>query len=179
MRRFGILGLTLALGVSAMAVGAQAQSMRTRHVREAVANGEASPVGRLASSQIMNLNIVLPLADQAGLDTFLSAVYDPSSSTFHKFLTPAEFTAKFGPTQSQYDAVVQFAVTHGFTVTGGSRDAMDVQVRGPVSAVESAFHVHMGTYRHPTEDREFYAPDSEPTTDLPFELWHVSGLDNY
>ncbi len=179
MRRSGILGLTLAVCVSAVGVGAQAQSFRTRHVREAVANGEAAPVGRMASTETMNLNLVLPLGDAAGLETFLSDVYDPSSPTFHKFLTPTEFTAKFGPSQAQYDAVVQFAVTHGFTVTGGSRDAMDVQVRGPVSAVESAFHVHMLTYQHPTENREFYAPDGEPTTDLPFELWHVSGIDNY
>jgi kumamolisin len=50
---------------------------------------------------------------------------------------------------------------------------------GPVSAVESAFHVHMMTYQHPTESRIFYAPDTEPTTDLSFSLWHVSGLDNY
>jgi len=79
-------------------------------------------------------------------------------------LTPTEFTAKFGPNQAQYDAVVQFAVTHGLTVTGGSRDALDVQVNGPVSAVESAFHVHILTYQHPTESRTFYAADSEPTT---------------
>jgi subtilase family serine protease len=64
-------------------------------------------------------------------------------------------------------------------VTGGSRDGMEVQVKGPVSAVEAAFHVSMRTYRHPTEGRIFYAPDSEPTTDLPFALWHVSGMDNY
>ncbi len=179
MRRSGILGLTLAVCVSVVGVGTQAQSFKTRHVREAVANGEAAPVGRLASSQTMNLNLVLPLSDAVGLETFLSEVYDPSSPIFHKFLTPAEFTAKFGPSQAQYDAVVQFAVTHGFTVTGGSRDAMDVQVKGSVSAVESAFHVHMLTYQHPTENRQFYAPDSEPTTDLPFELWHVSGIDNY
>ena len=25
----------------------------------------------------------------------------------------------------------------------------------------------------------FYGPDREPTTSLPFALWHVSGLDNY
>ncbi|WP_158789293.1 protease pro-enzyme activation domain-containing protein [Granulicella sp. L46] len=179
MRRSGILFLTLALGVSILAVRAQAQSVRTRHVREAVSSGEAQPVGRLASGQIMNLNLVLPLSDPTGLKSFLSDVYDPSSSLFHKFLTPTEFTAKFGPSQAQYDAVVQFAVSNGFTVTGGSRDAMDVQVRGPVSAVESAFHVHMATYQHPAESREFYAPDNEPTTDLPFELWHISGLDNY
>ena len=37
----------------------------------------------------------------------------------------------------------------------------------------------MQTYKHPKEDRNFYSPDQEPTTDLAFNLWHVSGLDNY
>ena len=46
-------------------------------------------------------------------------------------------------------------------------------------AVEAAFHVTMRTYQHPTQDRIFYAPDREPTTNLPFSLWHISGLDNY
>jgi kumamolisin len=56
---------------------------------------------------------------------------------------------------------------------------MDVQVRGPVSAVEAAFHVAMQNFQHPTENRVFYAADREPTVDLPFQLWHVSGLNNY
>src|SRR5208282_4244234 len=45
--------------------------------------------------------------------------------------------------------------------------------------VESVFHVNMGVYQHPTENRTFYAPDREPTANLPFPLWHISGLDNY
>jgi kumamolisin len=36
----------------------------------------------------------------------------------------------------------------------------------------------MRTYQHPTENRTFYAPDREPTTNLKFSLWHISGLDN-
>ena len=64
-------------------------------------------------------------------------------------------------------------------VTGGSRDGMDVQVKGSVAAVEAAFHLTVRTYQHPTENRPFYAPDREPSVDLPFSLWHVSGLDNY
>jgi subtilase family serine protease len=179
MQRSGFLKVILVVCVSVVSLSAQAQSTLTRHVRDAVRSGAAQSVGRLASSQIMSLNIVLPLGDPAGLETFLSEVYDPSSSSFHKFVTPTEFTAKFGPSQAQYDAVVQFAVSNGFTVIGGSRDAMDVQVKGPVSAVESAFHVHLLTYQHPTENRIFYGPDAEPTTDLSFPLWHVSGLDNY
>ncbi len=35
------------------------------------------------------------------------------------------------------------------------------------------------TYQHPAENRIFYGPDREPTTDLSFALWHISGLDNY
>jgi len=64
-------------------------------------------------------------------------------------------------------------------VVGGSRDGMEVQVKGSVAAIEAAFHVTMGVYQHPTEGRAFYAPDREPTVDLPFQLWHISGLDNY
>jgi kumamolisin len=45
--------------------------------------------------------------------------------------------------------------------------------------VEAAFHIALRTYQHPTESRNFYGPDTEPVTSLPFSLWHISGLDNY
>lgn len=158
---------------------AQAQSMHTRHMREEVRAGKALPVGVLPANQIMNLDLVLPLRDPAGLTKFLAALYNPASPSYRHFLTPKEFTARFGPTQQDYDAVVEFARGHGFRIVGGSRDGMEVQVRGPVWAVETAFHVGMRTYQHPTENRVYYAPDREPTADLPFALWHVTGLDNY
>jgi hypothetical protein len=37
----------------------------------------------------------------------------------------------------------------------------------------------LGLYHDPIENRDFYAPDREPTVDLPFQLWHITGLDNY
>jgi len=39
--------------------------------------------------------------------------------------------------------------------------------------------LNLKTYQHPTENRIFFATDQEPTHSLPFNLWHVSGLDNY
>jgi kumamolisin len=153
--------------------------MLTHHVRDAIRNGQAQQNGKLPATQVMNLNIVLPLRDQAGLDRFLADVYNPSNPSFHHFLTVPEFTARFGTTQVDYNAVVAFAQSNGFTVTGGSRDGMNVQINGPVSAVESAFHISLHTYKHPTEARNFYGPDTEPTVSLPFNLWHISGLDNY
>jgi subtilase family serine protease len=162
----------------AVASVCQSQSVRTHHVREAILNGQAPATGRLPSNQVLQLDLVLQLSDAAGLDSFLKDLYDPTSPSYRHFLTPQEFTARFGPTQEQYDAVVRFAKTYGFQVVGGSRDGMDVQVKGNVAAIETAFHVNMRIYQHPTENRSFYGPDSEPTVDLPFDLWHISGLDN-
>jgi kumamolisin len=151
----------------------------TRHVREAAITGKVTTLGRLPAGQIMQLDVVLPLRDRAGLHAFLAEVSNPDSFYFRHFLTPSEFTEKFGPTQQDYDKVVSFLQKHGLTVVGGSRDGMEVQVKGPVSAIESAFKIEMHLYQHPTEDRTFYAPDREPTTDLSLSLWHVSGLDNF
>src|ERR1035441_9694626 len=127
----------------------------------------------------MHFDIVLPLRDPAGLENFLQELYDPASPFFHQFLAPEEFTARFGPSQEDWDALVLFAKASGFEVVSGSRDAMDLRLIGTVANIEKAFNVTMGVYQHPEEDRTFYSPDREPTVALPFPLWHVSGLDNY
>ena len=159
---------------------AQSQALLTRHVREVTVNGEAPSVGRLPLTQTMNLDILLPLQHQQELDSFLRQLYDPKSPTFRHYLTVEEFTARFGPSQSDYNTVVRFARANGFKVSGDpARNRMEVQVIGNVATVEKAFHVTMGLYQHPTENRSFYAPDREPSVDLPVQLWHISGLDNY
>jgi len=179
VRRSCLFLLAIAALVSMVTINSQAQSVLTRHVREVTLNGQAQSLGRLSATQIVQLDVVLPLSDQAGLDAFLNDLYDPASPSYRNFLTVGQFTERFGPSQEEYDAVVRFANANGFTVVGGTRDGMDVQIKGPVSAVEKAFHVTMRAYQHPTENRTFYAPDSEPATDLTFPLWHISGLDNY
>jgi len=127
----------------------------------------------------MKLVLVLPLRNQAGLDQLLKDIYDPASPSYRKFLTVEEFTEQFGPAQQDYDTLRQWAEKNGFTVVGTARNRMNLEVSAPVAAVESALHVSMGQYQHPTENRTYYAPDREPTVDLPFALWHIAGLDNY
>lgn len=181
IRRPGVFSLAVVamLLLASIVCLAQPQPLLTRHVREVTANGQVQLAGRLPASQSMRFDIVLPLRHQPELDNFLQALYEPSSSSYRHFVTPQEFTARFGPSQEDYDAVIRFAAASGFKVVGGSRDAMDVQLTGSVASVEKALHVTMGVYQHPTENRTFFAPDREPTVDLPFRLWHISGLDNY
>jgi subtilase family serine protease len=180
MRKSAALIVMLGAIGAALPLASQAEAIvSTHHMRDVTSTGEAALIGRLPAEQEMNLDLVLPLSDAPGLKIFLAELYDPNSGSFHHYLTPAQFTAKFGPSQAQYDEVLRFAKANGLTVTGGSRDGMEVQVKGKVSAIESAFHLQMHSYKHPLEDREFFAPDREPTAALSFNLWHVSGLDNY
>ena len=177
-QRIGIVLLAVAAFVSAGAVESRAAVTMTRHVREVTTNGQAKLIGGLPATQVLQLDVVLALRDPAGLDAFLASLYT-TSARYRQYLTPAQFTERFGPTQQDYDAVVKYMQDHGLTVVGGSRDGMEVQVKGTVGAIQSAFHINLLTFQHPTENRTFYAPDREPSTDLPFALWHVSGLDNY
>ena len=181
IRRLGVFLLTIVVMVLGVNFVCQAQTrpLLTRHVREVTVNGQAQSVGRRPATQSMRLVLALPLRNQEALDNFLMELYDPSSASYRQFLTVEEFTARFGPSQEDYDAVIRFAETNGFTVVGTSRNRMNVDVTGSVAIIEEAFHVTMGVYQHPTENRTFYAPDREPTPDLAVQLWHISGLDNY
>src|SRR6516165_11800121 len=181
IRRLSSPVLTIAalLSVSAVVCQVQVQTPLTRHVREATWNSQARQLGRVSSTQTMRLVLVLPLRNQATLENFLKDLYDPTSTSYRQYLTVEEFTAKYGPTQEDYDAVIRFAEANGLTVVGTSRNRRNVDVTGTVASIEKAFHVTMGLFMHPTANRTFYAPDREPTVDLPFPLWHIVGLDNY
>ena len=177
--RTSLLTILALVPVLNMVGQAQSLSLATHHVQSVVLNGQAQSVGRLPATQSMRLVIVLPHRNEAALQSFLQDLYNPSSPSFHHFLTVEEFTNSYGPSEADYASVTSFAQANGFTVMGTSVNRMNLDIAGQVSNVEAAFHVTMGVYQHPTENRTFYSPDREPTADLSVPLWHISGLDNY
>jgi subtilase family serine protease len=173
------LALAAVLFSAPVSIHAQQQRLLTSHTREAVRTGQAPLVGRMPADQNMRIVLVLPLRNQDELESLLSDLYNPASPSYHQFLTVDEFAARFGPTQADYDTAIAFARDNGLNVVGTSRNRVNIDVAGPVANIERALHVSMGLYQHPTENRTFFAPDREPTVDLPFQLWHVAGLDNF
>jgi subtilase family serine protease len=127
----------------------------------------------------MRLAIILPLRNQSELTNLLKRLYDPSSPDYRHFLTVAQFTQQFGPTKQDYQAVVKFAKSKGFSVTNTPANRLLVDINGTVSQINKAFHVAMTTYRHPTENRTFYSPDREPSLDLSVPVTHLAGLNNF
>ena len=171
------IALLMGLGLALTAAAAERQKLKGGHVPAAVAR--LAPVGGLPGSQRLNLAIGLPLRNQAELDTLLQQLYDPASPNYHRYLTPEQFTERFGPTEQDYQALMDFAKANGLTVTVTHPNRVVLDVAGAVADIEKAFHVTLRVYQHPTEARTFYAPDTEPSVDLAVPILHISGLDNY
>jgi len=180
IRRTALSLLALAALVVAVPVNgrAEAQTPVTHHMRPASHFGNAQLAGHLPGNTTMQLDVVLQLRDREGLQSLLREQYDPESALYHQWLTPAEFADRFAPTQQDFDRVVSFAKENGFAVVGGTRGSHEVQIRGTAAQVERAFNVKLNTYRDAVEGKTYFAADREPSVDLPFQLWHVSGLDN-
>ena len=186
-------GIALSLLAAAMTVGggstahagnpgllARAPSIQAQHLPAVVASGQALMTNPVAASQRLKLGIALPTRNQAELDLLLHDLQDPQSPRFHQYLTPEEYTERFGPTQADYDMVVAWARANGFEVTGTAPNRRLISIEGDVNTVNRAFNVTMTEYQHPSEDRTFFSADREPTAsglDLP--LLQVTGLNNY
>jgi hypothetical protein len=146
------------------------------HVSSYITQGQASRLGAMASSEPMRLAIQLPLSNQAELSTLLQQLYDPASPNYHHYLTADEFTERFGPSVEEYQAVLEFAQSHGFSVGQAPRNRLLVNLAGTAGQVEEAFHVKMGIYQHPQENRSFFSPDREPSLNLRTPVAHIHGL---
>ena len=147
------------------------------HVPSVVAR--LTPIGRLPATNHLFLAIGLPLRNQAALGELLVQLYDPRSTNFHKFLTPPEFAARFGPTEQDYQAVMEFAETNGLIVASRHADRVVLDVEGSASNVERAFHITLHTYKHPMEARNFFAPDTEPSVPTNLSVVTIEGLNDY
>jgi subtilase family serine protease len=148
-------------------------------VPAAVAALNLQPVDRLPGTNRLHIAISLPFRNQALLLKLFREIYDPASTNFHRFLTPEQFTEKFGPSEQDYSAVMEFAKANGLAVTGPHPGRSIMGIDGSVAGIEKMLHVKMIEYQHPSEARRFFAPDGEPSLDLDVPVSAISGLNNY
>jgi subtilase family serine protease len=189
MKTFSFMGncirkslLTISLIVPGFAVfsGAAADAgMKTLHGHVPAIVSQSHDLGRLPATTTLTLAIGLPMQNQEALTNLLQQIYDPASTNYHRYLSPEQFTAQFGPSEQDYQAVIQFAQANGLVVTGTHPNRMLVDVSGKVSAVEKALHITMHSYSHPSLARTFFAPDMEPSVPSTLSIQDISGLDSY
>jgi subtilase family serine protease len=97
----------------------------------AVIDAVASP------EQAVEFNVYLPLRDRAGAEALLQQLHDPNSANYHQWLTPAQFSERFGPQPSTVKAVTNELAAHGLEVT--EVHSHSLHVAGTASGVQAAF----------------------------------------
>ncbi len=175
-----IAGLGLAVwSLSAASSVAADPAMKSLHGHVPSIVAHMTAIGDLSGNTNLQLAIGLPLRNKEALTNLLQSMYDPASPNYHHYLTPEEFTAQFGPSEQDYQAVIDFAKTNGLEVVSKHSNRMLLDVKAKASDVERAFHVTLRKYHHPKENRDFYAPDTEPSVPATLSLQDVSGLSDY
>src|SRR5579871_1148109 len=116
-------------------------------------------IDRVPGDTTLRLAIALPLRNKEALTNLLHDLYDPSNPNYRHFLSSDESTEMFGPTREQFQGVIDFAEANGLTVTYKHDNRMVVDVTGSVANIERAFKTTLRVYPHPTEPRNFRAPD--------------------
>ncbi|MGW3227444.1 protease pro-enzyme activation domain-containing protein [Kitasatospora sp. NPDC001095] len=148
-------------------------------VNPAVAHSEKK--GDVPAAQQIAVSVSLKLRDADGLDRFLTAVATPGTPEYGHYLTPEQFTARFGPTQAAVDQVRTYLAQQGLTVTDVSANRQVVNAHGTAAQVSQAFGTHESSYLDPQLQRAFFANDAAASipSDLAAVVQGVSGLDNH
>ena len=176
----GILAAIVILQFTVPCLASSVTSMVRLHGHvpaKAIANAQF--LGSLPATTEIPMVFSLPLRNQQELAVLLKRVYDPADALYGHYLTPQEFTDRFGPTQDDYDAVIGHTRSLGLTVTGTHPNRTLLDVSGSAAAVEAAFNLRLNHHQAP-DGRKFYAPDKDPEVPdfIASRITGVIGLDN-
>ena len=133
---------SVALLTTTLAHAQQPLQLLHQHVRPAITDGRAAPVGYLPADEPLNLVIHLPVRNPQELTSLIDRLSDPASPDYHQWLSVAQFTERFGRTEAEYQKVADFAAGNGFIVTYTSPNRLMLVVRASVARNRKGAECH-------------------------------------
>jgi kumamolisin len=127
----------------------------------AMTSAPAEDVGPASTSDVVSFSVVLKLRNADALAQFVDDVTNPSSSSYHQFLSPAQFTALYAPTAADVAKVVQSLNAAGISVTDVSSNRTVIRAQGTVGALNSYFATDIHNFA--SASQVFTAPAKTPT----------------
>jgi subtilase family serine protease len=165
----GTLTMAIALAAAILVPGiAAAGSVRIAGNHPAQA-ADIAAGAQVAPDRVLRMRVTLKLRDRAGLDSLLAAQQDPSSPQYHRWLTPDEFNARFGPTDADAQKVARWLTDNGFTVDAIGAGNRYIEFHSSAANAERAFAVHIGA----SADGRHFANREDPA--LPADIAPLVG----
>jgi subtilase family serine protease len=129
----------------------------------------ADDIGAVPSSlQLQGISLVFSrsAAQQTALDTLVAAQQNPSSPLYHQWITPDQYAAQFGVSDSDIASVKTWLEQQGFAVQSVSRSHNRIVFSGTAGQVANAFGVPLHYYLTPATAVQPAATHFAPSADI-------------
>ena len=104
----------------------------------------APVVGDVPAAEPQHLVVVLNLRDVAGAETLASAVSDPASPQYRRFISSADWRSRFAPTNATVSQVTGWLTSQGFSIGSIPANHRYIPFSGTTAQVETAFGTDSG-----------------------------------
>ncbi len=138
--------------------------------------GEA-PANRKLDGVTLHFN--MSAAQQADLNQLLIDQQNPSSPSYHQWLTPAQFGARFGLSSSDIATVTSWLTSKGLTIVSVSPSSNDVIVSGTVPQIEQAFNTSIHAMSENGQPHVANVTDPQLPTAIANIVTGVTGLNDF
>jgi subtilase family serine protease len=113
---------------------------------EVNARNDRGAVDKEMPMEHLQLMLQRPAELEAAAAKFVDDLHDSKSPLFHKWVGAAEWGEKFGPSDSDFQAVKGWLASQGFTVNVEYPNKMFIDFSGSAAQVETAFHTEIHNY---------------------------------
>lgn len=110
---------------------------------------------------------------------YIDSLQNKSSPNYHKWLTPEEFGAKYGPSDADMKTTTDWLASHGFTVNRIAKARNLIEFSGTAGTVQEAFHTTIHSYLSNGETHFSIANDPEIPAALAPIVAGVTKLNNF
>lgn len=112
--------------------------------------------------QLNRMHLVLKRSDsqETALKQLIDEQHTPGSPNYHKWLTPEQFGAQFGPSDQDITTVTTWLTNHGFNVSKVNPGHQTIEISGSVAQLRNAFHTQIHAYSINGQTR--YANANDP-----------------
>ena len=143
-----------------------------------VREGSAALVGAYNPASKLRLAFSIKAPKMAEEEAFLKQLQDKTSPNYHKWLTPAQWNARFAPSVDDEQAVVDWATSQGLTVTARYPNRLMVNVEGTVDTIQKAFNIKINHYQVNGQVEFSNDRDPEIPENLQSIVQYVDGLNS-
>jgi subtilase family serine protease len=80
---------------------------------------------------------------EARLHQFIDSLHDPASPEYHRWLTPQQLGARFGPARQDMETIQNWLISHGFSINRVYQNGFVIDFSGTAAQVRETFHTEL------------------------------------